>query len=101
MAELGNAFSQRAKREQIRADDATDGDIFVCLVFQSNTQVKEFLDKTEWIDLAERSEGDRQRYYDGLEVAKMMGITIESPTPKPINIPDPPKRWVELADPLE
>lgn len=67
-------FRDRAKQEAKRFKDATDSEYWCAFCFQTRDQKEEFLKKLQLIEL-----GDK--YLDGLQVAKVLGVKIESPTP--------------------
>lgn len=67
-------FRDRANREDQRFTDATDSEFWIALCFQTREQKEEFLRKARWM-----AEGDK--YLDGMAVAQIMGITLESRIP--------------------
>jgi hypothetical protein len=67
-------FRERAKRENDRFVDATDSEFWVAICFQTRDQKEEFLRKAHLIDL-----GDK--YLDGMDVAKALGIKLTSRIP--------------------
>lgn len=69
-AALVSAFAQRRKREQDRFQQATDGEFWCALCFQTSEQKERFLEALKIIDL-----GDK--YLDGLAVANRLGIDLE------------------------
>jgi len=72
--EVMAAFEERVKNEEARLQDATDSEFWFTLCFQTRKQKEEFLTKAGLIHL-----GDK--YLDGMKVAKVMGIKLESPVP--------------------
>jgi hypothetical protein len=73
MSAVKAGFIARAKAENSRRQKATDSEYWVCLCFQSRTQVEEFLRKTKW-----GSPSDK--YLDGQKVAKKLAVDL---TPEP------------------
>jgi ribonuclease HI len=69
------AFVERAKKEKERYEIATDSEYWCCLCFQTRAQKEEFLNKSGII-----KHGDK--YIDGREAAKTLGIEIETPDPQ-------------------
>lgn len=74
VSEILSGFRGRAKREDQRFVDATDSEYWVAICFQTRDQKEEFLQKAKWADL-----GDK--YLDGMAVAKVMGIKLQSRIP--------------------
>ena len=66
------AFKARAKAETERRQTATDSEYWVALCFETREQKEEFLEKIGML-----AEGDK--YVDGLELAKKLGLTLSSP----------------------
>jgi len=64
------SFKDRAKAEQKRFEKATDSEFWFCVCFQSREEKESFLKNSGLIDF-----GDK--YLDGWDVAKTMGIAIE------------------------
>ena len=78
MSEVLRAFKERAKREQKRYWDAVDSEYYTVVCFQTRAQRDEFLEKSGLSAVV----GNRgARYLDGLEVAQVLGISVDSPTP--------------------
>lgn len=67
-------FRDRAKQEGKRLEDVTDSEYWVAVCFQTREQKDEFLLKAGLADL-----GDK--YLDGMQVARVMGIKLESRMP--------------------
>jgi len=59
---------KKAQAERFRITD--DPEYFICICFQSRDQKADFLQKVGWID-----QGDK--YINGLEVARRMGVKLE------------------------
>jgi hypothetical protein len=74
MSDLLAGFKGRARQEDQRVERAVDSEYWFCLCFQTRQMKEEFLDK-----LHLKSLGDK--YLDGMEVAKVLGIKLESPVP--------------------
>ena len=74
MSELLTGFKGRADREDQRMTDIMDSEYWTAFCFQTREQKEEFLRKLDLIDL-----GDK--YLDGMEVAKKLGVTLESRVP--------------------
>lgn len=72
--EFLRGFRDRAKQEGKRLEDVTDSEYWVAVCFQTREQKEEFLAKAGWVDL-----GDK--YLDGMQAAKRMGIKLESRIP--------------------
>jgi hypothetical protein len=70
LGELGLAFKQRADDENRRFELATDSEYWCCFCFQSRDQKEAFLAALSLLDL-----GDK--YLDGWEVAKRLGIALQ------------------------
>jgi hypothetical protein len=70
-----DGFKERSKRENQRFLDATDSEYWVALCFQTREQKEEFLAKLKLLDL-----GDK--YIDGMEAAKVMGVKLTSRIPE-------------------
>lgn len=76
--EIGEAlrkFKERAQAADQRFVDNTDSEFWFCIGFQNRAQKEEFLTKLGLIDL-----GDK--YLDGVEVARALGIKLETPMPE-------------------
>ncbi len=67
-------FKERASRETQRYEDATDSEFWIALCFQTRAQKEEFLEKLGLLEL-----GDK--YLDGMAVAEVLGVKLESPIP--------------------
>jgi hypothetical protein len=84
------AFRDRARAENERMMLAVDSEFWVALSFQTRAQKEQFLELAKLIHL-----GDK--YLDGWEVAKVMGITLDR-VKQPYN--DSSKldqKWIDLA----
>lgn len=68
-------FRNRAKQEAARFELVTDSEYWTCICFQSRAQNEQFLAALKLLDL-----GDK--YLDGLQVAKRLGIKID-----PVSVP--------------
>lgn len=93
MSEVLLAFKERAKREQQRYWDAVDSEYYTVLCFQTRAQRDEFLEKAGLLNLGDRGE----RYLDGLKVAEILGIPIDSPTPTMPKLRKCPKDMAKLV----
>jgi hypothetical protein len=69
---------RQKKRDAYRV--TVDPEYWVCLCFQSREQKEEFLARAGWLDLGEK-------YLDGLEVAKRLGVAV---LPIPLEAKAPP-----------
>lgn len=85
--ELQQAFKDRAEADQQRFVEATDSEYWFAVCFQTREQKEEFLRKT---GLGETDE----KYLNGLEVARKLGVAIEAPTP-PIRKTQFHSRWLK------
>lgn len=74
-SELLQGFKDRAKREQQRFVQATDSEFWFAICFQTREQKEEFLHK--WLGSLDL--GDK--YLDGMQVAELLGILLESEVP--------------------
>lgn len=70
-----DGFKERSKRENQRFLDATDSEYWVAFCFQTREQKEEFLAKLKLLEL-----GDK--YIDGMEAAKVMGVNLNSRIPE-------------------
>ena len=67
------AFKAKSTREDARVLDATDSEFWIAVCFQNRKQKEEFLKKIgQDLALADK-------YLDGMEVARLLGITLETP----------------------
>lgn len=73
--ELQQGFQDRAKVEAQRLEDTTDSEFWFCVCLRTREQKEELLEKLGLLDI-----GDK--YLDGLEVAKKLGITLVSRNPE-------------------
>lgn len=73
---LRTAFEQRTQREHDRFHDAVDSEFWVAFCFQTRAQKEEFLLKLGILESL-----DADKYVDGLEAARVLGVKIESPSP--------------------
>ena len=69
-----SGFKGRAQVENQRFLDATDSEYWFAVCFQTREQKEEFLEKLKLMEI-----GDK--YLDGMEVAKALGIELESRVP--------------------
>ncbi len=74
VSEILDGFRARAEREDARHEDATDSEFWIALCFQTRAQKEEFLRKLGLFEM-----GDK--YLDGMEVARKLGVTLTSPVP--------------------
>ncbi len=74
LSELLRGFKQREQNEEQRFIDAVDSEHWVALCFQTRAQKEEFLAKARLIQF-----GDK--YIDGMKVAEVLGIRLESRVP--------------------
>lgn len=74
ISETLRKFKERAKAEEQRFTDNTDSEFWICLGFQGREQKEEFLRLTGIIAL-----GDK--YLDGMEVARLLGVELTTPIP--------------------
>lgn len=74
ISEALRAFRKDAERASERMLDNTDSGFYICMGFPTRAHKDEFLRKSG-IDQA----GDR--YLDGMEVARILGIRMETPVP--------------------
>lgn len=72
MSAVLRGFKERAKAEGLRRKKATESGYWLCLCFQSQEQVDEFLRNSKW---------GNTRYLDGQKVAKKLGVEITPETP--------------------
>lgn len=76
-AEIAHAeseFSARAKVEAMRFEEATDSEFWFAVCFQTRAQKDAFIDAMGW----RKDLGDK--YLDGVEVARRLGVQIERKT---------------------
>jgi hypothetical protein len=76
LSDILQGFKGRADKENQRILDATDSEYWVAVCFQTREQKEEFLKK---IGVDMETMGDK--YIDGMELAKIMGIKLESRVP--------------------
>lgn len=72
--DVQQGFKDRATREDQRFVDATDSEYWIALCFQTREQKEDFLREAGLTDL-----GDK--YLDGMQVAKRLGIALVSRIP--------------------
>ncbi len=77
LGELESAFMQRAKREGDRFELATDSEYWVAVCFQSRGQKEQFLAGLARIAKRAGVEVDGDKYIDGWDVAKALGIALD------------------------
>lgn len=75
LSEVLQGFRDRAQAENQRFVDATDSEFWVAFCFQTREQKEEFLTLLKLIEL-----GDK--YIDGMEAARKLGITLTSRVPQ-------------------
>ena len=89
--EVAKGFRDRLKDENTRFALATDSEYWACLCFQTREQKEVFLKALALIDL-----GDK--YLDGQEVAKVLGVTLPEGN-VPYNTGDKSdKSWLEFVE---
>jgi hypothetical protein len=74
MSEIEAAFKARAKDEQSRFDDAVDVGYYRVIVCQNTAMMSELLRKMG-LD-------ETDLFIDGMEIAKKLGITLETAVPR-------------------
>ncbi len=74
---LRSALQQQMADQQQRMRDACDSEFWVAFCFQTRAQKEEFLTKTGILPAL-----DEDKYVDGMEAAKILGVTLESRVPK-------------------
>lgn len=92
LAELTDAqrkFRTDRKNEAKRFVEITDSEFWFCVCFQTREQKDEALKKLGLWEI-----GDK--YLDGLEVAKVLGVKLDGKTPK-LREARVNKRWQEFA----
>lgn len=72
---VAEGFRNRAKQEKDRFELVTDSEYWTCICFQSRAQCDQFLEALKLTDI-----GDK--YLDGLQVAKRLGVKID-----PVKVP--------------
>lgn len=89
--EAQQAFSDRAKNEAKRMLMACDTEFWFAVSFQTRAQKEQFLKLAKLIEL-----GDK--YLDGWEVAKVLGIPLPRDDSQPYNISDKlDQKWIDLT----
>lgn len=73
LAELPNAFRERAEQEDTRFRDATDSEYWVAVCFQTRAEKEAFL--------AAAGIPTDGRHIDGADLAKRMGVALKSRLP--------------------
>lgn len=94
LSEAEQAFRERAQREADRFELATDSEYWAALCFQSRRQKEQFLQALR-DRLGLRDDGDK--YLDGWEVAKAMGITLDREDVPYNTSAKQDRRWLELT----
>ena len=100
VAHKTEGFVERAKAEQKRFDMVTDTNYYAVLCFETQEQRDEFFDALSSRGLVPPKRGNR--YVNGLEVAKAIGVEIKSPRvtwPKQRNPRTPTGQVPEERDP--
>lgn len=69
LTEYQKAFKERAKQEERRFELATDTEYWTCLCFQSREQAEAFAQAVDWMP-------EGQKYVDGVQVARALGIEL-------------------------
>lgn len=77
---------ERKKATQERFRISTDPEFFFCVVFQSREQKEQFLEGIGWMEL-----GDK--YINGLEVARRLGIPVDIVSIEPLPLRGKPNRF--------
>ena len=93
ISETLKAFRADAARDDARIADATQTEFWTAVIFQSQAQRDEFWRKLKATRLVD------DQYIDGLDLAKLLGIELETPIPA-AKKPRKSKRWEALADEL-
>lgn len=94
LSEAEQAFKDRAKAEADRFELATDSEYWLAIGFQSRAQKEQFLAALRE-KLGLKDDGDK--YLDGWEVAKALGITLDR-VEVPYNTSGKiDKKWLSLA----
>ena len=94
LSEAEQAFKDRAKAEQKRFELATDSEYWLAMCFQSRQQKEDFLAALRE-KLGLKDDGDK--YLDGWEVAKALGIQLTRED-VPYNTSSKlDKRWLSLS----
>lgn len=89
--EAQSAFRERARKENERMLLAVDSEFWVAFAFQTREQKEQFLKLANLIQL-----GDK--YIDGWEAAKVLGIPIDRDDRQPYNTSDKlDQKWADLA----
>jgi ABC-type uncharacterized transport system involved in gliding motility auxiliary subunit len=88
--ELQQRFSDAAKRENTRLSDTIDSEYWVAICFQTREQKDEFLKLAGWL-----KHGDK--YLDGMQIAKTMGVELKSRVPKVYKIKEDEPKFKRIA----
>lgn len=89
MSEILRQIKERRQADRDRFRVARDPDYFLVLCFQSHEQRDEFLTKSGW------GKADN-RYLNGLEIARRLGINVEPIEIKPLGFRGRPKKYSKL-----
>ena len=92
LTELQSGFRKRALDESNRFASATDSEYWAVISFQTREQKEAFLTALKILHL-----GDNERYYDGVELAKAMGIKLPESNIKHRSQPKIDKTWSDLT----
>lgn len=77
LPKLRSALQQMMADQVQRQRDATDSEFWVAFCFQTREQKEEFLRKTGILQAL-----DADKYVDGMEAAKILGVELKSRVPK-------------------
>ena len=88
MSEILRQLTERRKAQRDLFRVARDPDYFVVLCFQSHDQRNDFLLKSGW------GEAD-ERYLNGLQVCRLLGIDVQPIDIKPLGLRGKPKKYSE------
>jgi len=86
MSEIVRLIKEKKKESSDRFRTANDTDYWVALCFQCREQRDEFLRKAGWSDLGEK-------YLNGLEIARRLGVDVEVFDLKPLPLRGKPKKF--------
>jgi len=86
MSEIVRLIREKKKESADRFRIADDTDYWVALCFQCREQRDEFLRKAGWSDLGEK-------YLNGLEIARRLGIDVKVYDIKPLPLRGKPKNF--------
>jgi hypothetical protein len=84
------AFQESARKADAQFADATDGEFYTCVVFQTKAQREEFWRLLEAQDLVD------EEFVDGLALARLLKLKLTAEIPKPQRR-RPLGRWQQLV----